>query len=86
MRLSQFEISGNALIGHLGEWLVGTYHKAHYHGPGAIIVGLKSVGYVLLWAKELGEHRYQSGHEREVVDIKWSEASIYCPPANWFHR
>jgi len=49
LRLSQFEMSGNALVGHLGEWPVGKYHKAHHHGPGAIIVGLQSVGYVLLW-------------------------------------
>jgi len=54
LRLSQFEMSGNALVGHLGEWPVGKYHKAHYHGPGAIIVGLQSVGYVLLWHKDWG--------------------------------
>ena len=86
VRLSQFEMSGNALIGHLGEWPVGKYHKAHHHGPGAIILGLQSVGYVLLWPNQLGTHPYQDGHEEEVVDIKWTEGSVYCPPANWFHQ
>jgi mannose-6-phosphate isomerase-like protein (cupin superfamily) len=33
LRLAQFEMSGNALVGHLGEWPVGKYHKAHHHGP-----------------------------------------------------
>jgi mannose-6-phosphate isomerase-like protein (cupin superfamily) len=86
VRLSQFEMSGNALIGHLGEWPVGKYHKAHHHGPGAIILGLQSVGYVLLWSNAFGTHPYQSGYEKEVVDIKWTEGSVYCPPANWFHQ
>jgi oxalate decarboxylase/phosphoglucose isomerase-like protein (cupin superfamily) len=86
LRLTQFEISGNSLIGHLGEWPVGKYHKAHYHGPGAIIVGLQSVGYVILWSKELGTRPYESGHGDKVVEIAWTEASVYCPPANWFHQ
>lgn len=86
LRLNQFEMSGNALIGHVGEWPVGKYHKAHYHGPGAIIVGLQSVGYVLLWSNQLGIHPYQSGHEDKVIEIQWTEGSVYCPPANWFHQ
>ncbi|HEU4340153.1 MAG TPA: hypothetical protein VFU31_01135 [Candidatus Binatia bacterium] len=86
LRLSQFEMSGNALVGHLGEWPVGKYHKAHYHGPGAIIVGLQSVGYVLLWHKDLGLRPYETGHEEEVIEIQWGEASIYCPPGDWFHQ
>lgn len=86
LRLSQFEISGNALIGHIGEWPVGKYHKAHYHGPGAIILGLQSVGYVLLWSNEHGTQPYQSGRGDQVVEIKWREGSVYCPPANWFHQ
>jgi oxalate decarboxylase/phosphoglucose isomerase-like protein (cupin superfamily) len=86
LRLSQFEMSGNALIGHLGEWPKGKYHKAHYHGPGAIIVGLQSVGYVLLWHKQWGIHPYQDGYEDKVIDIQWGEGSIYCPPGDWFHQ
>ena len=86
LRLSQFEMAGNALVGHLGEWPVGKYHKAHHHGPGAIIVGTQSVGYVLLWHKQFGRHPYSDGHEDQVIDIKWGEASIYCPPGDWFHQ
>ena len=34
----QFESSKNALIGHVADWPTGRYHKAHYHGAGAVIV------------------------------------------------
>ena len=53
MKLTQFEASGNCLIGHISEWPVGCYHKAHYHGPGATLLGLRSTGYVLLGRKSL---------------------------------
>ncbi len=54
VRITQFELSGNSLIGHLAQWPAARYHKAHYHGSGAILLGLQSSGYVLLWSKELG--------------------------------
>jgi oxalate decarboxylase/phosphoglucose isomerase-like protein (cupin superfamily) len=86
VRITQFELSGNGLIGHLAQWPAGRYHKAHYHGPGAILLGLQSSGYVLLWSKELGTEPYQSGHGEEVVEVKWKEGSVYCPPGGWFHQ
>jgi len=86
LRLNQYEMAGNSLVGHIGEWPVGSYHKAHYHGPGAIIVGLQSVGYVILWPKELGTRPYEAGHGDKVVEIQWTEGSVYCPPADWFHQ
>jgi oxalate decarboxylase/phosphoglucose isomerase-like protein (cupin superfamily) len=86
LHLSQYEISGNALVGHIGEWPVGRYHKAHYHGPGAIIVGLQSTGYVLLWSKEIGTRPYENNRANQVVEIQWTEGSVYCPPAGWFHQ
>ncbi len=86
VRITQFELSGNGLIGHLAEWPAGRYHKAHYHGPGAILLGLQSSGYVLLWSKELGIHPYESGHAEDVVEVKWKEGSVYCPPGGWFHQ
>jgi oxalate decarboxylase/phosphoglucose isomerase-like protein (cupin superfamily) len=84
--ITQFELSGNGLIGHLAQWPAGRYHKAHYHGPGAILLGLQSSGYVLLWSKELGIRPYESGHGDEVVMIKWKPGSVYCPPGGWFHQ
>jgi hypothetical protein len=86
VELTQFELAGNELIGHISQWPVGRYHKAHYHGPGAVLLGLQSSGYVLLWDKELGTRPYDSGWGDHVVEIKWKECSIYCPPGGWFHQ
>ncbi len=84
--LTQFELAGNELIGHLAQWPAGKYHKAHYHGPGAVLLGLQSSGYVLLWDKELGVRPYETNHGDKVVEIKWREGSLYCPPNGWFHQ
>lgn len=84
--ITQFELSGNSLIGHLAQWPAGRYHKAHYHGPGAILLGLQSAGYVLLWSKELGTRPYEAGRSEDVVEVKWKAGSVYCPPGGWFHQ
>lgn len=86
VQITQFEASGNSLIGHISEWPEGRYHKAHYHGPGAVLLGLQSSGYVLLWSKELGTRPFESGHGDEVVEVKWREGSVYCPPSGWYHQ
>lgn len=86
VRITQFELAGNGLIGHLAQWPAGRYHKAHYHGPGAILFGLQSSGYVLLWSKELGTQPYEYRHADEVVEVKWKAGSVYCPPGGWFHQ
>jgi oxalate decarboxylase/phosphoglucose isomerase-like protein (cupin superfamily) len=81
-----FQIAGNYLAGHIGQWPVGRYHKAHYHGPGAILLGLGSVGSALMWPKELGNRPYESGHGDKVAEVKWKEGSVYSPPDGWFHQ
>ena len=73
-------------LGHISQWPVGRYHKAHYHGPGALILGLRGKGYVPLWPHEFGIHPYQDGHEDKVVIVEWGPRSIYSPPAGWFHQ
>jgi uncharacterized RmlC-like cupin family protein len=54
VHITQFEMANNTLIGHLAEWPVGRYHKAHYHGGGAVLLILRSQGYSLLWPNEWG--------------------------------
>ncbi|MBI4283744.1 MAG: cupin domain-containing protein [Chloroflexi bacterium] len=71
---------------HTSEWPVGIYHKCHYHGPGAILVGLKSEGYVLVWPRYCGIHPYQDGYGDQVSKVNWKVGSIYCPPNEWFHQ
>jgi oxalate decarboxylase/phosphoglucose isomerase-like protein (cupin superfamily) len=85
-QITQFEIVGNALVGHLSQWPAGLYHKAHYHGPGSILFGLQSSGYVLLWPKDLGIHPFETNHGDQVVEMQWKDGSVYCPPGGWFHQ
>jgi mannose-6-phosphate isomerase-like protein (cupin superfamily)/oxalate decarboxylase/phosphoglucose isomerase-like protein (cupin superfamily) len=85
-RLTQFEISGNSLIGHVSEWPAGRYHKAHYHAAGAVLLGLRSEGYVLMWPNQIGPRPFESGHGDEVVRIEWGVGSVYSPPLGWFHQ
>jgi oxalate decarboxylase/phosphoglucose isomerase-like protein (cupin superfamily) len=86
VELTQFELAGNGLIGHVSQWPAGRYHKAHYHGPGAVLLGLQSSGYVLLWPKDAGARPYESANEDQIVELQWREGSVYCPPDKWFHQ
>jgi quercetin dioxygenase-like cupin family protein len=81
-----FEMSHNILTGHIGEWPVGIYHRAHYHGPGAVLLGLRSKGYALLWPKELGITPYKNGHGDKVVKVLWGDGAVYSPGDGWFHQ
>jgi mannose-6-phosphate isomerase-like protein (cupin superfamily) len=84
--ITQFELSDNTLIGHLAEWPVGRYHKAHYHGGGAVLVILRSEGYSLMWPNDLGTRPYENGHGDRVVRVDWAPGSVFSPPTNWFHQ
>jgi oxalate decarboxylase/phosphoglucose isomerase-like protein (cupin superfamily) len=86
VNITQFEISENTLIGHLAEWPVGRYHKAHYHGGGAVLVILRSEGYSLMWPNDLGTRPYENGHADRVVRVDWVPGSVFSPPTNWFHQ
>lgn len=85
-QLTGYRMAGGFPAGHISEWPVGRYHKAHYHGPGALLVGLKGKGYVNLWPRELGIHPWQDGHGDKVVMVEWGPNSIYVPPDGWFHQ
>lgn len=72
--------------GHISQWPAGRYHKAHFHGPGAILLGLDGEGYVLAWDSALGTQPYQSGHGDKVYRVNWKRNSIYSPPNAYFHQ
>ncbi len=84
--LTQFEIASNSLIGHLAEWPVGRYVKAHHHGGGAILLIIKSEGYSLMWPNDLGERPYENGNADGVVRIDWKPGSAFSPPTGWYHQ
>jgi hypothetical protein len=61
--------------GHMSVFPVGTYKRAHRHGPGTVIIIPEGEGYTILW---------QEGGEQIVVP--WQEASVFVPPNQWFHQ
>lgn len=85
-QLTGYRMAGGFPNGHISEWPVGRYHKAHYHGPGAILIGLQGKGYVNVWSSDLGTRPFQDGHGDEVLEIQWAPGSIYSPPDAWFHQ
>jgi len=70
-----FSMADNTMACHLSEFDVGTYKKAHRHGPGAHVVILQGEGYSLLW---------EEGKERIKVD--WRPGSMFSPPEWWYHQ
>jgi quercetin dioxygenase-like cupin family protein len=72
--------------GHISEWPTGHYHKAHYHGPGAVLLGLEGEGYVLAWPAAWGTQPYQAGYGDKVFKVNWGRNSIYSPPNAYYHQ
>jgi oxalate decarboxylase/phosphoglucose isomerase-like protein (cupin superfamily) len=71
----RLELSENTLCGHIAEFAVGAYKKAHFHGPGAHVIILSGQGYSLMWPQGQPIKRYD-----------WRPWSLVVPPANWFHQ
>jgi mannose-6-phosphate isomerase-like protein (cupin superfamily) len=86
VKITIFDMAANSFAGHLAEWPVGRYHKAHHHQGGAILLILRSEGYSLMWPQEVGTRPYKNGFEDQVVRVDWGLCSILCPPTKWFHQ
>lgn len=76
----ELQLADNTMQAHISEFAVGTYKKAHRHGPGSHVVMLNGAGYTLMWK---GTPKFS---EVDHVRLDWNEASLFVPPDGWFHQ
>ncbi len=68
-------LAANTMKVHIAEFAVGTYKKAHRHGPGAHILILNGTGFSLMWPPGSAPQRFN-----------WQVGSLISPPAGWYHQ
>jgi oxalate decarboxylase/phosphoglucose isomerase-like protein (cupin superfamily) len=71
----RFNMARGSMNSHISQFPVGTYKKAHAHGPGAHVIILSGEGYSLMWPEGEEPRRYE-----------WQIGSMVVPPNMWFHQ
>lgn len=71
-----FEMANNTMQSHIAEFPVGTYKKAHRHGPAAHILILSGDGYTLMWKDD----------PKDAIRIDWKPGALFSPPDMWWHQ
>jgi quercetin dioxygenase-like cupin family protein len=71
-----FALADGTMHAHVSEMPVGTYKKAHRHGPDFHIFPVAGEGYSLYW--------YEGGTELERFD--WRHGTVFAPADRQFHQ
>ncbi len=71
----RFNLAKSSMNTHISQFPVGTYKKAHAHGPGAHVIILAGEGYSLMWAEGEEPKRYE-----------WKPGTMITPPNMWYHQ
>ena len=71
----RFNMARGSMNSHISQFPVGTYKKAHAHGPGAHVIILSGEGYSLMWPEGEEPRRYD-----------WEVGTMIVPPNLWFHQ
>ena len=78
---AEIVLSDNSMQSHLSEFEVGTYKRAHRHGPGSHVLALGGTGYSLMWTSV---PRWSEAPKQVRVD--WKDGTLFVPPDRWFHQ
>ncbi len=71
----RFSMAKGSMNSHISQFPVGTYKKAHAHGPGAYVIVMNGEGFSLMWPQGEEPRRYE-----------WREGSLIVPPNMWYHQ
>ena len=71
-----FVLADATMHAHISQMPVGTYKKAHRHGPDFHVYAVTGQGYSLLW--------YDMA--KELVRIDWKHGVVFAPPDQMFHQ
>jgi oxalate decarboxylase/phosphoglucose isomerase-like protein (cupin superfamily) len=71
----RFNMAKGAMPSHISQFPVGTYKKAHAHGPGAHVILLSGTGYSLMWRDGEEPKRYA-----------WEAGTLIVPPNGMYHQ
>jgi uncharacterized RmlC-like cupin family protein len=71
-----FILADGTMHAHTSQMPVGTYKKAHRHGPDFHVFAVTGHGFSLLW--------YEG--ERDFVRIDWKHGWVFAPPDQMFHQ
>lgn len=73
----RFSLARASTSGHISQFPVGTYKKAHAHGPGAHVIILTGKGFTLSWP---------DGLDTEPERQEWQPGTLIVPPNAVFHQ
>ena len=71
----RFSMAMGSMNAHISQFPVGTYKKAHAHGPGAYVIVMSGEGFTLMWPEGQKPQRFD-----------WRQGSLIVPPNMWFHQ
>ena len=71
----RFSMAKGSMNSHISQFPIGTYKKAHAHGPGAHVIVMSGQGFSLMWPEGEEPRRFE-----------WKEGTMIVPPNMWFHQ
>jgi hypothetical protein len=71
-----FVLADGTMHAHISQMPVGTYKKAHRHGPDFHVFAVTGHGYSLLWYD----------FAKDVVRVDWQHGVVFAPPDQMFHQ